>query len=165
MIFVEGFKAPTIEAEERVGVERQRIAERREAHIIALLETPEKLTSGDILFLAGLLIEADPANEVACRALMKRHVEAGDLGAARRAYFRCRSELKTDYGAEPDALTQALAYELGIIAPAMLANSPLPYQATRPPTRSGSPASSFCRRIRSCRIRCCSAWGAPCWKR
>ncbi|MDP9810794.1 DNA-binding SARP family transcriptional activator/Flp pilus assembly protein TadD [Rhizobium tibeticum] len=120
---VEGFKAPTIEAEERVGVERQRIAERREAHIIALLETPEKRTSGDILFLAGLLIEADPANEVACRALMKRHVEAGDLAAARQAYFRCRSELKTDYGAEPDAVTQALAHELGVIAPAMLANS------------------------------------------
>ncbi|WP_208247567.1 tetratricopeptide repeat protein (plasmid) [Rhizobium sp. T1470] len=122
---VEGFKAPTIEAEERVGVERQRVAERREAHIVALLETPEKRTSGDILFLAGLLIEADPANEVACRALMKRHVEAGDLGAARQAYLRCRSELKSDYGAEPDAVTQALAHELGIIAPAMLANSPI----------------------------------------
>lgn len=121
---VEGFKAPTIEAEERIGVEGQRIAQRREAHIIALLETPEKRTSADILFLAGLLVDADPANEVACRALMQRHADAGDIASARQAYFRCRSELKTEYGAEPDGLTQALALELGIVAPAMLQGAP-----------------------------------------
>lgn len=136
---LEGFKAPTIEAEERIGVERQRIADRREAHIISLLETPEKLTSDDVLFLAGLLVEADPANEVACRALMKRHVDAEDLAAARQAYFRCRSELKTEYGAEPDGVTQALAQELGIIAPAMLASSPMTVPANAPTDPVGQP--------------------------
>ena len=136
---LEGFKAPTIEAEERIGVERQRIADRREAHIISLLETPEKLTSDDVLFLAGLLVEADPANEVACRALMKRHVDAKDLAAARQAYFRCRSELKTEYGAEPDGVTQALAQELGIIAPAMLASSPMTVPANAPTDPVGQP--------------------------
>ena len=136
---LEGFKAPTIEAEERIGVERQRIADRREAHIISLLETPEKRTSDDVLFLAGLLVEADPANEVACRALMKRHVDAEDLAAARQAYFRCRSELKTEYGAEPDGVTQALAQELGIIAPAMLASSPMTVPAIAPTDPVGQP--------------------------
>nr|WP_210294046.1 tetratricopeptide repeat protein [Rhizobium sp. BK060] len=118
---LEGFKAPTIEAEERIVVERQRIEQRREAHIIALLETPEKRTSDDILMLAGSLLEADPANEVACRALMQRHVDAGDLAAARQVYLRCRNELKAEYGAEPDGRTLALAQELGIITPASLA--------------------------------------------
>ncbi len=136
---LEGFKAPTIEAEERIGVERQRIADRREAHIISLLETPEKRTSDDVLFLAGLLVEADPANEVGCRALMKRHVDAKDLAAARQAYFRCRSELKTEYGAEPDGVTQALAQELGIIAPAMLASSPMTVPAIAPTDPVGQP--------------------------
>lgn len=136
---LEGFKAPTIEAEERIGVERQRIADRREAHIISLLETPEKRTSDDVLFLAGLLVEADPANEVGCRALMKRHVDAEDLAAARQAYFRCRSELKTEYGAEPDGVTQALAQELGIIAPAMLASSPMTVPAIAPTDPVGQP--------------------------
>lgn len=136
---LEGFKAPTIEAEERIGLERQRIADRREAHIISLLETPEKRTSDDVLFLAGLLVEADPANEVACRALMKRHVDAEDLAAARQAYFRCRSELKTEYGAEPDGVTQALAQELGIIAPAMLASSPMTVPAIAPTDPVGQP--------------------------
>ncbi len=118
---LEGFKAPTIEAEERMVVERQRIEQRREDHIVALLETPEKRTSDDILMLAGLLVDADPANEVACRALMQRHAKAGDVAAARQAYSRCRNELRTEYGAEPDAQTQALAHELGIIVPAALA--------------------------------------------
>ncbi|KWV56866.1 toxin [Rhizobium altiplani] len=136
---LEGFKAPTIEAEERIGVERQRIADRREAHIISLLERPEKRTSDDVLFLAGLLVEADPANEVACRALMKRHVDAEDLAAARQAYFRCRSELKTEYGAEPDGVTQALAQELGIIAPAMLASSQMTVPAIAPTDPVGQP--------------------------
>ncbi len=80
--------------------------------------SPEKLTLADIVLLAGLLVATDPANEAACRALMKAHATAGDLASARQAYFRCRNELKAEYGAEPDATTQALALELGIIAPA-----------------------------------------------
>ncbi|WP_082520043.1 BTAD domain-containing putative transcriptional regulator [Rhizobium sp. Root1220] len=121
---LEGFKAPTIEADERITVERQRIAERRDAHIVGLLEAADKRTSAEILLLAGLLVEGDPAHEVGCRALMRAHADAGDAGAARQAYFRCRNELKAEYGAEPDVATQALARELGIIAPAALAVAP-----------------------------------------
>ncbi|MBB3320281.1 MULTISPECIES: BTAD domain-containing putative transcriptional regulator [unclassified Rhizobium] len=127
---LEGFKAPTMEAEERVVVERQRVEQRREAHIVALLDAPEKLTSDDILLLAGLLIDADPANEIACRALMQMHSQAGDVAAARQAYSRCRSELKSEYGAEPDAATQVLAHELGIIVPAGLAGQAAPTAAS-----------------------------------
>ena len=118
---LEGFRAPTIEADERLTMERRRIAERRESHIVTLLEAREKRTPGDILLLAGLLVETDPAHEVACRALMRAHVDAGDVAAARQAYFRCRNELKAEYGSEPDAVTQALARELGIVAPVAVA--------------------------------------------
>jgi DNA-binding SARP family transcriptional activator/Flp pilus assembly protein TadD len=131
---LEGFRAPTMEADEWVSVERRRIAERRDSHIIALLEAHEKRTFGDILLLAGLLVETDPAHEVACRALMRAHADAGDVAAARQAYFRCRNELKAEYGSEPDMVTQALARELGIVAPVTLA------AAQAPPSRGASDA-------------------------
>jgi DNA-binding SARP family transcriptional activator/TolB-like protein/Flp pilus assembly protein TadD len=131
---LEGFRAPTMEADEWVTVERRRIAERRDSHIVTLLEAREKRTLDDIHMLAGLLVETDPAHEVACRALMSAHVQAGDFGAARQAYLRCRNELKTEYGSEPDAVTQALARELGIVAPVALA------AAEPPPDRSSSDA-------------------------
>ncbi len=115
---LEGFRAPTMEADEWVTIERRRIAECRDAHLMTLLDSPDKLTLADTVLLAGLLVATDPANEAACRALMKAHGTAGDLGSARQVYFRCRNELKADYGADPDAMTQALALEFGIIAPA-----------------------------------------------
>ncbi len=115
---LEGFRAPTMEADEWVTIERRRIAECRDAHLMTLLDSPDKLTLADTVLLAGLLVATDPANEAACRALMKAHATAGDLGSARQVYFRCRNELKADYGADPDAMTQALALELGIIPPA-----------------------------------------------
>ncbi len=125
---LEGFRAPTMEADEWVTIERRRIAECRDAHLMTLLDSPDKLTLADTVLLAGLLVATDPANEAACRALMKAHATAGDLGSARQVYFRCRNELKADYGADPDAMTQALALEFGIIpptAPAVAESAPL----------------------------------------
>lgn len=130
---LEGFKAPTIEADERLSVERRRISERRDARIVALLEAPDKRTPDELLSLANLVIAADPAHEVACRTLMQVHADAGDAAAARQAYFRCLSELKTEYGAEPDAVTQALARDLGIIAPAVPEAAPRPQPSAADP--------------------------------
>ncbi len=130
---LEGFKAPTIEADERLSVERRRISERRDARIVALLDAPDKRTPDELLSLANLVIAADPANEVACRTLMQVHADAGDAAAARQAYFRCLSELKTEYGAEPDAVTQALARDLGIIAPAVPEAAPRPQPSAADP--------------------------------
>lgn len=130
---LEGFKAPTIEADERLSVERRRISERRDARIVALLEAPDKRTPDELLSLANLVIAADPAHEVACRTLMQVHADAGDAAAARQAYFRCLSELKTEYGAEPDAVTQALARDLGIITPAVPEAAPRPQPSAADP--------------------------------
>ncbi|MDM9625354.1 BTAD domain-containing putative transcriptional regulator [Rhizobium sp. S152] len=130
---LEGFKAPTIEADERLSVERRRISERRDARIMALLDAPDKRTSAELLSLANIVIDADPANEVACRTLMQVHADAGDAAAARQAYFRCLSELKTEYGAEPDGVTQALARDLGIIAPAVPEAAPRPQPSAADP--------------------------------
>jgi DNA-binding SARP family transcriptional activator/TolB-like protein/Flp pilus assembly protein TadD len=127
---LEGFRAPTMEADEWATIERRRIAECRDAHLVTLLDTPDRLTLADTILLAGLLAATDPAHEVACRALMRAHATSGDLASARHAYFRCRNELKVEYGAEPDAATQALAQELGVIAPAAPAVSdPAPARA------------------------------------
>jgi DNA-binding SARP family transcriptional activator/TolB-like protein/Flp pilus assembly protein TadD len=135
---IEGFRAPTIEADERVAIERRRIAERRDAHIVTLLEAREKRTRADILLLTGLLVEADPAHEVACRALMRAHAGAGDVAAARQAYFRCRNELRTEYGSEPDEATQAVAKELGIVA-TVAATAAEPSLDPRVPDALGQP--------------------------
>ncbi len=119
--FLESFRAPTMEADEWITMERRRVADRRDAHIVTLLEMPQKRTLADVVMLAELLVKSDPSHEVACRALMRAHAAAGDSVSARQAYFRCRNELKTEYDTEPDAVTQAVARELGIIAPAAFA--------------------------------------------
>ncbi|WP_246737936.1 MULTISPECIES: BTAD domain-containing putative transcriptional regulator [Rhizobium] len=114
---LEGFRAPTIEADERLALERRRAVEWRDTHLTRLVEDAGSLASRDVLLLAGRLIDNDPSNEVACRALMRAHTSAGDAAAARQVYLRCRNELKTEFGAEPEPATQSLAYELGIITP------------------------------------------------
>lgn len=109
---------------------------------MTLLDSPGKLTLADIVLLAGLLVATDPANEAACRAPMKAHATAGDLASARQAHFRCRNELKAEYGAEPDATTVRLALELGIIAPAAPVVAETASVRLRPPIRSASRACS-----------------------
>jgi DNA-binding SARP family transcriptional activator len=115
---LENFKAPTIEAEEWLTLERQRIAARRAEHLAKLLELSEGRTVEDTIFFAERLLDDDPASEVAFRALMQVNIDAGDIASARQAYLRCRNQLKKDFGSDPEAQTIALARRLGIIAPA-----------------------------------------------
>lgn len=115
---LESVKSPTQGAEDWLTYERQRIDEARSAHLVRLLENEDERPDQDRIVFARRLIELDPANEIACRALMRAHARMNDLTAARQAYLKCRSQLKDDFDIEPDEATMTLARELGILAAA-----------------------------------------------
>lgn len=74
-----------------------------------------------LLKLAGMwqdVLEVDPADEQAHRALMRAHIDAGDRLAAIRQFERLREALRVDLGVGPDPATVAI-YEqaLAIEAP------------------------------------------------
>lgn len=115
---LESVKSPTQGAEDWLTYERQRIDETRSAHLVRLLENEDERPDEDQIVFARRLIGLDPANEIACRALMRAHARMNDLPAARQAYLKCRSQLKDDFDIEPDEATMALARELGILAAA-----------------------------------------------
>jgi tetratricopeptide (TPR) repeat protein len=113
---LESVKSPTQGAEDWLTFERQRINEARSAHLVRLLESQDERPDEEQIAFAKRLIELDPANEIACRALMRAHARMNDLPAARQAYLKCRSQLKDDFDIEPDEATTALARELGILS-------------------------------------------------
>jgi DNA-binding SARP family transcriptional activator/Tfp pilus assembly protein PilF len=126
---LEGVKSPTQGAEDWLSFERQRIDEIRSAHLVHLLESEDKRPNEVQIAFAKRLIELDPANEIACRALMRAHADMNDLAAARQAYLKCRSQLRDDFDIEPGEATTALARELGILSAAQAAQPaerPLP---------------------------------------
>jgi DNA-binding SARP family transcriptional activator len=51
---------------------------------------------------------ADPFDEIACRALMRAHYEAGESARALLVYERLRTTLTTELGADPGVQTQQL---------------------------------------------------------
>jgi len=123
---LESVKSPTQGAEDWLTFERQRIDEARSAHLARLLENEGERADEEQIAFAKRLIELDPANEIACRALMRAHARMNDLPAARQAYLRCRSQLKDDFDIEPDEATTALARELGILSAAQPAAAERP---------------------------------------
>src|SRR6202040_3058679 len=54
------------------------------------------------------VLAVDPADEVACRALMRAHLEMGNRHDAIREFERLREGLRVDLGVGPEALTVAL---------------------------------------------------------
>ena len=59
------------------------------------------------------VLEVDPSDEEAHRALMRRAIDAGDRRAAVRQFERLREQLRTDLGVGPDGKSVAL-YERAI---------------------------------------------------
>jgi DNA-binding SARP family transcriptional activator len=72
------------------------------------------------------LIEEDPTDEQAARALMRAHLDAGERREAIRRFERLREALRDDLGVGPDAATVAL-YEQVLAAE----GAPQPSQAER----------------------------------
>jgi DNA-binding SARP family transcriptional activator len=56
----------------------------------------------------GQVLDLEPADEQACRALMEIHLEAGDRQSAIRQFQRLREILRTDLGIAPEPSTVAL---------------------------------------------------------
>ena len=126
---LESVKSPTQGAEDWLTYERQRVDELRSAHLSRLVETAEDRSDEEQILLARRLLELDPANELACRALMRTYVRMNDPAAARQAYLKCRSQLKDDFDTEPEESTTALARELGLVPAAQAAASGRPAAA------------------------------------
>ena len=60
-------------------------------------------------------LDVDPLAESLHRRLMRLQAQRGARAEALRAYRHCRAMLQLDGGLEPDAETQALARELGLV--------------------------------------------------
>ena len=102
-------------------------------HLISLCQS-----DGDwpaVLTYAYQLLELDPLQEVAHRALMTAHAATGDRSAALRVYQQCVKALEEDLGADPLPETTALyeAIRAGKLVSAMPVTPPTP-----PPPAAGA---------------------------
>ncbi|WP_337660049.1 BTAD domain-containing putative transcriptional regulator [Anderseniella sp. Alg231-50] len=68
--------------------------------------------------IANALLQLDPSNEAAYRALMKLWCELGNHTKALKVYNDCCQVLLTDYGIKPSLSTEQLATTMGIKDPA-----------------------------------------------
>jgi DNA-binding SARP family transcriptional activator/TolB-like protein len=97
--------------------------------------------------LAEAMLLLDPSHEEACRTVMRAAAEAGETGAALRAYDALYRLLGDEYDMEPSAATQELVAEIKQgrfdVASATEAEPPPfasdPRQAMIPARRSGEP--------------------------
>ncbi|MFO0432901.1 MAG: ATP-binding protein [bacterium] len=91
--------------------------------------------------LAEQLLLADNDSEAHHRTLMRLHYLRGDIAQAQAAYERLVRQLKSRFGAQPSAETEALARALRTAlaapAPALPAARPVPVTVLRPPRMIG----------------------------
>jgi DNA-binding SARP family transcriptional activator len=105
-------------------------------------------------YVAVRLLNIDPLQESAYRALMRAYAGLGNYATALRWYRRCRIVLQRELGVAPDPLTQALHDELLLgregDEPAMIGAKPEPPKTCRRPfckrdvsplTAAGNPSS------------------------
>ena len=87
------------------------------------------------------VLQSDPTDETAYRALMRALAAAGRREDALRQYERCAASLRDDLGIDPGEETEALAEELkdrGITV-----NALLPSIIDTPPNRADMPKADF----------------------
>jgi DNA-binding SARP family transcriptional activator/predicted ATPase len=149
--FLTGFHydgSPTID--NWISAEAARYHELAMTSCHALLDRAlERGAADEVLRWARALLEIDPANEPAHRALMQGLSERGDRSAALRQFERAVGALRDDLGMEPEAETAALAAAIrsgrvhAVAAPAP-SESPAPLDAQPIPTvRPGSALGAF----------------------
>ncbi len=113
---LEGANLETHGAEEWLRFERDRLSERRVHLLRETLDDADALSDADLLFLGGRLLDIDPAEESAVRALMFAYGRKKETSAARKIYQQCVDRLRDDYGAEPEPATRAMAERLGVVS-------------------------------------------------
>lgn len=92
--------------------ERDRLRAAWRAAVLAHL-ADEKVDTAEGIDLASRLLEADPLDEAALRALMERLAHSGQAARARQAYREFTARMATELGLAPGAQLQALHDGLG----------------------------------------------------
>lgn len=132
--------------EEWLLVERQRLHGLALRALDRLLAHQEQSNAADqIVNTAQRLLQLEPANEQAHRALMRLYAEQGQREAALRQYQECRAALKRELNAEPGRETEQLyraLLELNTVEPVPVAaaSSVHPDQSFPPAQAPSSPS-------------------------
>ena len=102
-----GIRDPAFE--DWVYTERERLHGRAVEALAKVLAHQAKSGAADrAMATAARLLQLDPLQEIAHRALMRRHAERGQRGLALRQYQACADVLKRELGIAPDPETVAL---------------------------------------------------------
>jgi TolB-like protein/DNA-binding SARP family transcriptional activator len=135
------------------GYEEWLLVERQRLHGVALralgrlLGHQEQSQAADrITGTAQRLLQLEPANEQAHRALMRLYAEQGQREAALRQYQECRAALKRELNAEPGKETEQLyrsLLELDTAAAGLVAAPPSAHpEQSFPPAQAQSSSSN-----------------------
>ncbi len=106
--------------------------------------------NGAAVAAAGAVLDADPYDEAARRALMRARTAAGRPGSALAAYIRVRERLAEDLGVPPTEETEALhdAIVVGHLGPGGAVPPAPPELVGRDAElRSSTPPSGRCHRV------------------
>jgi adenylate cyclase len=102
---LEGVDLPNAGFEDWLLVERTRLHDLAVSTLTRLLASESGET---VLVSAQRLLQLEPTNEAAHRALMQLYVAQGDRSQALRQYQICRDSLQRDLGVKPEAETERL---------------------------------------------------------
>jgi DNA-binding SARP family transcriptional activator len=109
-------RQPFLVGEESPWIAQQRAALarvwRRSLLVLSAVSTRNRELELGIQYAAEVL-DVEPFDEVACRALMRAHAAAGNRAEALRVYANCRKLFRDELGAEPSEKTSAVF--LGIL--------------------------------------------------
>ncbi|MDJ0946170.1 MAG: BTAD domain-containing putative transcriptional regulator [Kiloniellales bacterium] len=117
------FTVPGDVFESWLYLRRRQIEDELRTRLSAALEAAAPGARRD---LARALVILDPSDEVAARALISAHLEAGDVGSALQTYDRLWRHLEREFDTEPAGETQALvvAIKMGDYRPAASEEGP-----------------------------------------
>ncbi len=136
---LEGSALETVDAEDWLRLERTRLADRRLHMLRETLSDAESLGDADLLALGARLLDIDPVEDVAVRALMLGHVRRKEISAARKVYQSYTERLRDDYATAPERKTRALAEKLGLAHAARPAAPAAPVPQAAAETGAGEP--------------------------
>ena len=136
---LEGSVLETADAEDWLRGERMRLSDRRLQLLRDTLNDGETVADADLMALGARLLDIDPVEDVAIRALMLAHCRRKEISTARKVYQAYAARLRDDYATSPERKTRALAEKLGLVQAARLAASPQPEPKAAEMAGAGEP--------------------------
>jgi len=104
-------RQPFLPDEEHPWVQQQRVQLQRMWRRALLVLSAVSVRNGEHelgIQHAADALSAEPFDEMACRALMRAHADAGNRAEALRVYANCRKLFREELGAEPSEQTAAV---------------------------------------------------------